>query len=74
VRATGGVPYAVREGETGILVPPNATKADYATVISEIFATPARLERLRESSRDAFESRLNWQVWGRRVSELIQSL
>ena len=74
VRATGGVPYAVRDGETGILVPPNATKAEYATVISEIFATPARLDRLRKSSRDAFESRLNWQVWGRRVSELIQSL
>ena len=56
------------------LVPPNATKTDYAAVISEIFANPERLERLRQSSRDAFEARLNWQVWGRRVSELIQSL
>lgn len=74
VRATGGVPYAVREGETGILVPPSATKTDYATVISEIFANPDRLERLRQSSRDAFEARLNWPVWGRRVSELIQNL
>lgn len=72
--ATGGVPGAVREGETGILVPPNATKADYAAAISEIFANPQRLERMRQSSRDAFETRLNWQVWGRRVSKLIQSL
>nr|WP_301294326.1 glycosyltransferase family 4 protein [Nitrobacter winogradskyi] len=74
VRATGGVPYAVHEGETGILVPPNATKVDYAAAISEIFANPERLERMRQSSRDAFETRLNWQVWGRRVSKLIQSL
>ena len=70
--ATGGVPCAVRDGETGILVPPNATKADYAAVIAEIFANPDRLARLRQSSRDAFEARLNWQVWGRRVSDLIQ--
>jgi glycosyltransferase involved in cell wall biosynthesis len=72
--ATGGVSCAVRDGETGILLPPDATKADYATVISEIFANPDRLARLRQSSRDAFEARLNWQTWGRRVSDLIQTL
>ena len=72
--ATGGVPCAVRDGETGILVPPNATKADYAAVIAEIYANPARLARLRQSCRDAFEARLNWQVWARRVSDLINTL
>jgi glycosyltransferase involved in cell wall biosynthesis len=72
--ATGGVPGAIRDGETGILLPPNATKTDYAIVISETFANPDRLARLRQSSRDAYEARLNWQVWGRRVSELIQAL
>lgn len=72
--ATGGVPCAIRNGETGILLPPNATKADYATVIFETFANPRRLARLRQSSRDAFEARLNWQTWGRRVSDLIQTL
>jgi glycosyltransferase involved in cell wall biosynthesis len=72
--ATGGVPCAVRDGETGILLPPNATKADYATVISKTFANPDRLARLRQSSRDAFETRLNWRAWSRRVSDLIQAL
>jgi glycosyltransferase involved in cell wall biosynthesis len=72
--ATGGVPSAVRDGETGILLPPNATKADYAEVIAEIFANPSRLARLKQFSRDAFEDRLNWQAWSRRVSQLIQSL
>jgi len=72
--ATGGVPCAIRNGETGILLPPNATNADYATVIFQIFANPDRLARLRRSSRDAFEARLNWQTWGRRVSDLIQTL
>ena len=72
--ATGGVPGAICDGETGILLPPNATKADYATVISETFANPNRLARLRQSSRDAFEAQLNWQAWGRRVSDLMQTL
>ncbi|MFH0295868.1 glycosyltransferase family 4 protein [Bradyrhizobium sp. 31Argb] len=72
--ATGGVPGAIRDGETGILLPPDATKEDYATVISETFACPERLARLRQSSRDAFEVRLNWQAWSRRVSDLIQTL
>ncbi|MCK1307169.1 MULTISPECIES: glycosyltransferase family 4 protein [unclassified Bradyrhizobium] len=72
--ATGGVPCAIRDGETGILLPPNATKADYATVISKTFANPDRLARLRQSSRDAFETRLNWRAWSRRVSDLIQAL
>jgi len=72
--ATGGIPSVIRDGETGILVPPDATKADYAAVIAEIFENPDRLARLRRSSRDAFEARLNWQAWGRRVSDLIQTL
>lgn len=72
--ATGGVPSAVRDGETGILLAPKATKGDYATVISETFANPDRLARLRQSSRDAFEDRLNWRAWSRRVSDLIRTL
>lgn len=72
--ATGGVPCAIRDGETGILLPPNATKVHYATIIAESFANPDRLARLRRSSRDAFEARLNWQAWARRVSDLIQTL
>jgi glycosyltransferase involved in cell wall biosynthesis len=72
--ATGGVPGAIRDRETGILLSPNATKADYATVISETFANSDRLARLRQSSRDAFEARLNWPAWARRVSDLLQTL
>jgi glycosyltransferase involved in cell wall biosynthesis len=72
--STGGVPSAISDGETGILVPLNATKVEYATVIADIFANPDRLARLRQSCRDAFESRLNWHAWGERVSNLIKNL
>jgi len=73
-RATGGVPSAIIEGETGIVMPPDATKGDYATVIADLFADPERLARMKRSSRDAFEARLNWQAWGQRLTELMQTL
>lgn len=72
--ATGGVPGAISDGETGILLPPNGTKVDYATVIADMFANPDRLARLKQSSRDGYEARLNWQAWARRCSELMQTL
>ena len=73
-RATGGVPSAISDGETGILVPPSGTKVDYARVIADVFANPDRLARMKQSCRDAYEARLNWQAWARRVSDLMQTL
>lgn len=72
--ATGGVPAAISDGETGILLPPSATKVDYAQVIADVFTNPDRLARLKRSCRDAYEARLNWQAWGRRFSDLMQTL
>lgn len=72
--ATGGVPGALSDGETGILLPPDASGDAYAEVIAGLIAKPARLAALRRSSRDAFETRLNWSAWGKRVSALISAL
>ncbi|MGP9813810.1 glycosyltransferase family 4 protein [Rhodopseudomonas sp. NSM] len=72
--ATGGIAGAIRDGETGFLLPPDATQADYAAVIAAAFANPDRSTRQRQACRDAYESRLNWEAWGRRVSDLIQTL
>ena len=65
VRFWSGTPFH-------ILLPVNATQKDYAVVISETFANSDRLAHLRRSSRDAYETRLNWKAWGRRVSETRQ--
>jgi glycosyltransferase involved in cell wall biosynthesis len=72
--ATGGVGGAVHDGVNGILMRPDAASEDYVAVIAGIFRDPDRLMRLRRSSRDAFEDRLNWDAWGRRVSELLSTL
>lgn len=72
--ATGGVASAVREGESGHLLPPEATGAEYAELIASIHGDRARYQALRRSSRDAFERYLNWDSWGRRAAELIHAL
>jgi glycosyltransferase involved in cell wall biosynthesis len=72
--ATGGVSGAVRDGENGLLLPPEATGADYAAAIRSLLDEPGRFAALRRSSRAAFEDRLNWRVWGQRTAALIDAL
>ena len=63
--ATGGVPDVITDGVTGHTLPPEAGGADYADLIAEIAADPARLEAMKVSARDDFETRLDWSIWAR---------
>ena len=71
---TGGVSGAVEDGVTGLLLPAGADAEAYAEAIAGLAADPARLARLRETSRAAFEERLNWQAWGARAAALMRAL
>jgi glycosyltransferase involved in cell wall biosynthesis len=71
---TGGVAGAVRHGENGILLPSSADGRAYAAVIAELAGDRSRYDTLVRSSRDAYEERLNWDSWGRRLSPLISTL
>jgi len=68
----GGVGQAVREGKNGFLLPAEATAADYAEKIITVFDDPAYYLKLRRSSRDEYEKRLNWDVWGERVNKIFE--
>ncbi len=68
---TGGVPSIVVDGKNGFTLPYEAGGEAYARVIAELFDDPARYARLCESSREEFERRLNWDVWGARVAEIV---
>jgi glycosyltransferase involved in cell wall biosynthesis len=72
--ATGGVSAAVRQGVNGFLLPPKATGAEYAGVIADLVADPERYKRLAQSARDEYETRLNWDAWGRAVAQACQPL
>jgi phosphatidylinositol alpha-1,6-mannosyltransferase len=65
---SGGVPDAVREGETGILVDPDDPHAVAASV-NDLLANPERRKQLGAAGRKAVESYYNWD---RVVRELMQ--
>jgi phosphatidylinositol alpha-1,6-mannosyltransferase len=65
---SGGVPDAVREGETGILVDPDDPDA-VAAGINELLSDPERRKRLGAAGRKAVETYYNWD---RVVKELME--
>jgi phosphatidylinositol alpha-1,6-mannosyltransferase len=56
---SGGVPDAVREGETGILVDPDDPAA-VAAGVSELLANPERRKQFGAAGRRAVETYYNW--------------
>lgn len=60
---TGGVSDVVKDGENGLLLPPEATGVDYARLIYEVYYDDQRYAALVKSARKAFEERLNWNHW-----------
>src|SRR5690606_24581714 len=72
--ATGGVPEVVREGINGHTLPLSAGAADYTALIRAVLDEPGRHDRLRRSSRDEFERRLNWDTWGCETARLVHAL
>ena len=56
---SGGVPDAVRDGETGILVPPEEPAA-IADAICRLLADPAAAKRMGQNGRRAVETYFNW--------------
>jgi len=64
---TGGVSSAITEGKNGFLLPPGATGAEYAWLIASVFNDDEKYNKLVRSSRELFESELNWKSWGAEI-------
>src|SRR5216117_2362901 len=56
---SGGIPEAVRDGETGLLVP-SEEPAAFADAISRLLADAALARRLGDNGRRAVEGHFNW--------------
>jgi len=69
---TGGIPEVVLEGQNGYTLPPGEGGEAYAARIAEIWSDLPRYRALRASSRWAFETRLNWDIWGEAAARLIR--
>jgi glycosyltransferase involved in cell wall biosynthesis len=69
---TGGLPELVWEGQNGFLLPPEARGDQYAAKLREIYNNPHKYQEMRASSREQFETRLNWDAWGKHVNEVLK--
>ena len=67
---SGGIPSIIEDGTTGLLFNPGASPEEYASGIARIWGQEKYMDMAR-AARDAYKQRLNWEVAGRRVVELM---
>jgi glycosyltransferase involved in cell wall biosynthesis len=70
----GGVPTIVKDNVNGMLFPLSAAATDYAGYIYDLFSDYGKYMELALSSFNEYQSRLNWNVTGKRINELIHML
>lgn len=68
---TGGVSAHIEHGKTGILLSEKATAEDYAREIEQLIKTPMLIKTLSQNAREKYDKELNWDVWGKRMKEII---
>jgi glycosyltransferase involved in cell wall biosynthesis len=73
-RDTGGVSSVVRDEVNGLLLPADAEAAAYASRIRKVLEQPGRYRELCISSRDEYETRLNWDRWASRMLEIFAAV
>lgn len=71
---TGGVRSYVQDGVNGYCLPINAEPKDYAELIAQFYKQESLYIDIVKSSRDLFENKLNWDVWGQTVKENINRI
>ena len=69
---TGGIPGVIEEGKNGFMFPLKARGREYAELISEVHGDDQKYYQLVRTSREIFETKLNWDVWGIQVCSHIK--
>ena len=70
-RLVGGVSSAVRDEINGRLFSGNSQAKEIVAWIQKLFTNPALYKKIAISSRDEYENRLNWDVAGERLKDII---
>ena len=68
---TGGTATMVRDGFNGYCLPADAPPEQYAERIIGLLRSPEQYRALCVSSRDEYESRLNWDAWAIQVMRVL---
>ncbi len=68
---TGGIAGAVIDGINGFRLSYTARGNEYAQLIADLYTNDQCYNKLVRSSREAFESKLNWDTWGVAVRDIL---
>lgn len=69
---TGGVASAMCNGETGILMPANATGEDYANNILELWNDETKWKQQITKSRALYDANLSWERWATKFLDKLE--
>lgn len=69
-----GIPTIIRDDVNGRMFAPDAPAAEYCAYIGRYWSNPALYQDLALASYREYQTRLSWEVAGRRVKELLQNL
>jgi len=73
VSDVGGLPYVVRHGETGVVLPVSAGPEAWADAVLELVESPARYRAFSEAARRDAAARLDWDVWAAAIERTLRS-
>jgi len=68
---TGGISSVVHEGINGYLFPINTDECRYSDKIKSVFEDKDLYSKLRQNSRNEFDTRLSWKIWINKINQLI---
>jgi glycosyltransferase involved in cell wall biosynthesis len=71
---TGGLATTVKDGVSGIVLPPGSPAGVYVEKIKELIANPESYYQLCLTSRERYEIELNWQVRGKWLGDLLREV
>jgi len=70
-RDTGGVSEIVKNGINGFVLPYDSTPKDFGDKIIKVYNDNDLYYSMIVSSREYFEERLNWEVWGKEMKKVF---
>lgn len=70
---TGGIPNYIENGRNGYMLPLGSTGVDFGKKIKESLLSD-ELESMSKEAVLIYRKKLNWQVWGKKIKQIIDSL
>jgi glycosyltransferase involved in cell wall biosynthesis len=68
----GGLGTTVENGVSGIVLEKHSQPQAYAEVVKHYLHSPDEYQSLRKSTYNRYQDRLNWDVFGQRIFDIIQ--